>query len=63
GHSREKTITTGGTGKEKGTNKRPPTRILQRSTRGQQEMGDCSKEVLATSSEQQRPSLVKTTSM
>ena len=37
----------------------PPTRILQRSTRGQQEMGDCSPEVLANSSEQQRPSIVK----
>ena len=37
--------------------------LLQRSTRGQQEMGDCSPEVLATSSEQQRPSIVKTNSM
>ena len=46
-----------------GTNKLPATRILQRSTRGQQEMGDCSPEVLATSSEQQRPSIVKTNSM
>src|SRR5574337_935328 len=54
----EKTLTTGGPGKEQGTNKFPPTRILQRSTRGQQEMGDCSPEVLATSSEQQRPSIV-----
>src|SRR5574337_24844 len=44
-------------------NKLPPTRILQRSTRGQQEMGDCSPEVLATSSERQRPSIVKTNSM
>ena len=35
--------------KEQGTNKLPPTRILQRSTRGQQEMRDCSPEVLATS--------------
>ena len=59
----EKTLTTGGPGKEQGTNKLPPTRILQRSTRGQQEMGDCSPEVLATSSEQQRPSIVKTNSM
>ena len=40
---------TGGPGKEQGTNKLPPTRILQRSARGQQEMGDCSPEVLATS--------------
>ena len=30
-------------------NKLPPTRILQRSTRGQEEMADCSPEVLATS--------------
>src|SRR5574341_932552 len=59
----EKTLTTGGPGKEQGTNKLPPTRILQRSTRGQQEIGDCSPEVLATSSEQQRPSIVKTNSM
>src|SRR5574341_1316999 len=51
-----KHLTTGGPGKEQGTNKLPATRILQRSTRGQQEMGDCSPEVLATSSEQQRPS-------
>ena len=58
-----KHLTTGGPGKEQGTNKLPPTRILQRSTRGQQEMGDCSPEVLATSSEQQRPSIVKTNSM
>src|SRR5574337_1170938 len=50
-----KHLTTGGPGKEQGTNKLPATRILQRSTRGQQEMGDCSPEVLATSSEQQRP--------
>ena len=63
GHRGEKTFTTGGPGKEQGTNKLPPTRILQRSTRGQQEMGDCSPEVLATSSEQQRPSIVKTNSM
>src|SRR5574337_711195 len=63
GHRGEKTLTTGGPGKEQGTNKLPPTRILQRSTRGQQEMGDCSPEVLATSSEQQRPSIVKTNSM
>src|SRR5574341_358438 len=52
-----KHLTTGGPGKEQGTNKLPATRILQRSTRGQQEMGDCSPEVLATSSEQQRPSI------
>src|SRR5574341_1091099 len=63
GRRGEKTLTTGGPGKEQGTNKLPPTRILQRSTRGQQEMGDCSPEVLATSSEQQRPSIVKTNSM
>src|SRR5574337_952469 len=63
GHRGEKTLTTGGPGKEQGTNKLPPTRILQRSTRGQPEMGDCSPEVLATSSEQQRPSIVKTNSM
>ena len=42
-------LTTGGPGKEQGTNKLPPTRILERSARGQQEMGDCSPEVLATS--------------
>ena len=47
GHRGEKTLTTGGPGKEQGTNKLPPTRILQRSTRGQPEMGDCSPEVLA----------------
>jgi len=40
----EKTLTTGGPGKEQGTNKLTATRILQRSTRGQQEMGDCSPE-------------------
>jgi len=32
---KRKTLTTGGPGKEQGTNKLPPTRILQRSTRGQ----------------------------
>ena len=32
-----KHLTTGGPGKEQGTNKLPATRILQRSTRGQQE--------------------------
>src|SRR5574341_1336814 len=53
-----KHLTTGGPGKEQGTNKLPATRILQRSTRGQQEMGDCSPEVLATSSEQQRPRIL-----
>src|SRR5574337_1220135 len=37
GRRGEKTLTTGGPGKEQGTNKLPPTRILQRSTRGQQE--------------------------
>src|SRR5574337_2088679 len=63
GRRGEKTLTTGGPRKEQGTNKLPPTRILQRSTRCQQEMGDCSPEVLATSSEQQRPSIVKTNSM
>ena len=63
GRRGEKTLTTGGPGKEQGTDKLPPTRILQRSTRGQPEMGDCSPEVLATSSEQQRPSIVKTNSM
>ena len=49
--------------KEQGTNKLPPTRILQRSTRGQEEMADCSPEVLATSILQQRPSIVQTNSM
>src|SRR5574337_1709060 len=34
GRRGEKTLTTGGPGKEQGTNKLPPTRILQRSTRG-----------------------------
>ena len=38
---KKKTLTTGGSDKEQGTNKLPPTRILQRSTRGQQEMRDC----------------------
>ena len=39
-----KHLTTGGPGKEQGTKKLPATRILQRSTRGQQEMqsGDAS---------------------
>ena len=60
---KRKTLTTGGPGKEQGTNKLPPTRILQRSTRGQEEMEDCSPEVLATSILQQRPSIVKTNSM
>ena len=60
---KRKTLTTGGPGKEQGTNKLPPTRILQRSTRGQEEMADCSPEVLATSILQQRPSIVKTNSM
>jgi len=46
---KRKTLTTGGSDKEQGTNKLPPTRNLQRSTRGQQEMRDCSPEVLATS--------------
>ena len=32
---KRKTLNTGGPGKEQGTNKLPPTRILQRSTRGQ----------------------------
>ena len=60
---KRKTLTTGGSDKEQGTNKLPPTRILQRSTRGQEEMADCSPEVLATSILQQRPSIVQTNSM
>ena len=41
-----KHLTTGGPGKEQGTNKLPPTRILQRSTRGQQETDMIKKDIL-----------------